>query len=342
MASRIKYSGVFTHGLTAALSCIAISISACQNISSNSEEKIVGGSKDIPLNHPGFTSTVAIVYEDAPATDRTAACTGTVVAKNLILTAAHCIESENKDILNVYFTKNTENGAIVLKKIKVADFRKFPKYLGGNGDLSFDMAWLKLAEPIPDFAVPVPILIDDKLLASQIPVDLAGYGKITMTMSARPFEKRFVTVHIDKFYNKAPYHSLLLFREPEKGMCYGDSGGPLFIKANEKWAVAGVTKGLMGRPLGATGECKNAGIYTFPGMYIDWLEETSGTKLIHIGENKSEQISKIWPKDSVTSIEQLCEKQELSKSEHINLYSIQEFTGKVNCAEAIKLWKAKR
>ena len=341
MTSKFNYPGIFARKLAAVIPII-IAISACQNSPSSSDEKIVGGSGNIPANHPGSTSTVALVYEDAPTEDLRAACTGTVIAKDLILTAAHCVDSVRKGVLTVYFTKNSESRVgSVLKKIKVADFRMFPKFFE-QYEISFDVAWLRLAEPIPDFASPVPIVVDERLLVSGTPVDLAGYGNIAMSFSAGQFEKRFVSVHIEKFINRTPFHALLFFREPEKGMCYGDSGGPLFMKVNGSWAVAGVTKGLVASQFGGNFNCKDTGIYTFPGMYIDWLERTSGTKLTHVGNKKSEQVSEIWAKDSIMTVEQICGKKELSKNEFMKLSAIHFETNKVDCSEAIKAWKARR
>lgn len=341
MTSMIHFSGIFSRKLVASF-CVMILIAGCQIFPTSTDEKIVGGSRDIPADHPGSTSTVALVYENAPPANLRAECTGTVIAKNLILTAAHCVDPARIDVLKVYFTKNSEFGeGVVLRRIKVADYRIFPKFFEPY-DLSFDVAWLKLAEPIPDFALPMPIVVDDKLLVSRTPVDLAGYGNISFGFSAMQFEKRFVTVRIEKFLNRTPFHALLFFREPGKGMCYGDSGGPLFMKVNGRWTVAGVTKGLVTQQFGGNSDCKDTGIYTFPGMYIDWLERTSGTKLTYIGNRKAEQVSDIWVRDSLVPIDQICGRKELSKNEFLKLSDIHFQTNIVDCSEAIKAWNAKR
>jgi hypothetical protein len=114
------------------------------------------------------------------------------------------------------------------------------------------------------------------------------------------------------------------------------------MKVNGRWTVAGVTKGLVTSQFGGNFDCKDTGIYTFPGMYIDWLERTSGTKLTLVGNRKSEQVSEVWPKDSLVPIDHICGLKELSKNEFQKLSDIHFQTKLVDCSEAIKAWKAMR
>ena len=57
--------------------------------------------------------------------------------------------------------------------------------------------------------------------------------------------------------------------------CFGDSGGPLYLKTDDGYVVVGITSRAYA---GVPGDrpCAYGGIYVRPDAIIDWIEEVSG------------------------------------------------------------------
>jgi hypothetical protein len=202
--------------LTAAAT--ALTLGACGKKTEKSELDIVGGrlvtSQD---TGPEKVSTVGLN-----------GCTGTIIARDLILTAAHCYE-------------NSLQGGYVLFGIQFnGRDRKIINIAGSTVNRAYtdphnDVAMLKLASDIPAGYQPV------KLLPSSIPLNpgdvvrQAGYGS-----DNRP--NSFGTLRtVDSRYVGQTRQGGLSVRNGATAACSGDSGGPLYVQKNGEWYTAGIT-----------------------------------------------------------------------------------------------------
>ena len=135
----------------------------------------------------GHQSCSVVLFLKTTKTRRTSAgnvtgtgkngCTGTIVTKDLILTAAHCVPSDRQ------FRPNSNAARFTLRErsassrngtlIGIVAQRRHPSYRGSANDI----ALLKLARPIPSTHRVMPILESSNGITRNKEVVQAGYGK---------------------------------------------------------------------------------------------------------------------------------------------------------------------
>ena len=230
----------------------------------------VFGSVDIP-GDPAPAHTVYIRYDGY-------ICTGSAITLSDILTAAHCIE-EGKVYEIEYMSSN---GQRVRHESEVTHAEKF---LPEAGSHFFDIGHIKLANPLPNVIQPVTLLADHALIGTAEIHTVSGYGGSETgvgTLQSIPvgFEE-----YLHRPYNQ---HLLLYSKEPGKGPCGGDSGGPSFAKIDGKWVQVGVFSGYSKHFNLADSCISGSSTYNFVGAYIKWLRDKTGNQLkIHGTYNPS-------------------------------------------------------
>jgi Leucine-rich repeat (LRR) protein len=252
-------------------------------------QRIIAGR--IPeAGHPSVASTVALVEAARPTL---AFCSGTLVAPRLVVTAAHCVRRRSVATPDFQVLFGASAWDREAKRVPVAGFG-VPTPSSASHFPNFDLAWVKLAEDAPEGAVPVEILQDPAVLQSlreapDFHVTLSGFG-LTATNcpgggSSCAGQKRTVDVRFKEYLRSSRFFHLLVLSEPGVGACNGDSGGPAYVRWNERWYLIGATNGATailtpeaidrGRP-----RCENGGsIHTFVGAYSRWLQDASGVAL---------------------------------------------------------------
>lgn len=169
-------------------------------------------------------------------------CTGVLVDRYVVATAAHCVKDGNPE--QVYFgtdpKKKSDDGTF----IDVIDAEAHPKFV--KKTLTNDVAVLALAKRAP--VKPVPILEDgdlgdDDWVGTEI--RLVGFGLTKSNGTAG--KKRVGTTTIDDVDEKT-FH----FTAEPSQTCQGDSGGPAF-------ATIGGTKTLVGITSFGDADCEKYG-----------------------------------------------------------------------------------
>jgi trypsin len=187
------------------------------------------------------------------------ACTGTVIAPRVILTAGHCVQDLNLggftppaeyEVATGRANPRQDGGGEVLE---VSATHVFPGFDPGN--THGDAALLILATPTSAPAIPLATAADSALYGAGTQVTLAGWGLTRFGAKSAPESLRSTsTVVLDQgackrqtrsFY--PPYSStveMCTTDPPDRlnGGCFGDSGGPAIAHRADGSAVEiGVT-----------------------------------------------------------------------------------------------------
>lgn len=170
------------------------------------------------------------------------ACTGTVVSPRVILTAAHCIESQESGAFTPPSAYAVATGVTSPREatapniFRVTETHIFPGFDPGN--LRGDAGVLILDRPTTAPALPMASAADAALYAGGTPVQLAGWGLTRANARSGPGSLRAtaMTVQAPGFCKRKtrsfypPYSAagqLCTLATPAKsGGCFGDSGGP--------------------------------------------------------------------------------------------------------------------
>jgi hypothetical protein len=216
-------------------------------------------------------------------------CTGTVLNKNFILTAAHCVKGQNSSDLAVNFSLNSVtfkeqlNPATRITDIenkftirKVKSFAIHPLY---DGSGSHDVALILLDGETPADSVPVQILPDQYVdLANNkttfdlqnIEVILMGFGLISEDPSTDTEILRVTTV-------PAVFNEQFVITDQTKGTggCNGDSGGPAFFIFENVTYQVGITHG----PRAGSTTCHEQGEWVNPALNKNFLADAQAALL---------------------------------------------------------------
>jgi hypothetical protein len=218
--------------------------------------RIVGGIGGVAVL--GFPDCVAVGARNQWC------CTGTLIAPNLVVTAAHCEgECDSRAFIGVDVDK-PDDGRIV----KVRDRAVHPSY--ETREPHGDVALLILDEAIDDVAP--RRIAPATALDRQQSVRVVGYGHTDVDGSTGYGERRLVDVPLatndprfggdpaTEFVAGAPFL--------DRDSCSGDSGGPAYVSRRGRWLLVGATSRATASSLRT---CGDGGVYTFLPAYDDWL-----------------------------------------------------------------------
>ena len=203
---------------------------------------IIGGEMAMPAEYP-----TVVALEEQPGNWF---CTGTLIAKNWVLTAAHCVADGPMTGLHVRFDDADVNDTTGGKVVAIAEVHANPMFDWEAWDN--DIALLKLAEDVTD-REPTPILRDAVAVGTQV-LDV-GYGVADNNDGGGGLLRRVEKTTADCAGANDPGVSganlLCMDASDGRGSCFGDSGGPTFATVGGARVVAGVTSGGTGEQCGA-------------------------------------------------------------------------------------------
>jgi secreted trypsin-like serine protease len=230
------------------------------------------------LGAPGLASAVvgnAPPAEDIPAVmivgSRGNSCTGTLVAADLVLTAAHCV-MHGSEYKIVDFDGKRQPMLRDVTQVRQHPRFNIQSFLAHRA--TADVALLKLAFPLR--AAPAQIAIGAPQTAAGDPILIAGYG-VTQRGDGRSGGTLRAAALVAT--GKPGNLQLRLFDQstrndrPGLGACTGDSGGPALIEKAGKLLVIGVISWSTG-PNNSDG-CGGLSGITPLTLYRAWIAETA-------------------------------------------------------------------
>ncbi len=200
-------------------------------------------------------------------------CTATAIARDLLLTAGHCVEADGR-----YKLADTVPGQVpTLKDVVRAvrhpqfDMKRLLSHLA-----TADIALLKLAEPAPAHVVPAQLAAGDEPIAIGDVLTVAGIG-----VTVRGAERLDGLAHVAALTVTGHPSSLevRLFDPATKGLsaglgaCTGDSGAPAFRDDNGALKVVGTVSWSTGPNL--TAGCGGLTGLTPLARYRQWIVDTA-------------------------------------------------------------------
>jgi secreted trypsin-like serine protease len=193
------------------------------------------------------------IFGGEPSTDRRATalvhlgtggyCSGTVMTPRTVLTAAHCLSPD----MSVTIGAQT---------FQVADTLRHPDYRSAPYN---DLALLFFEQDLPG---PYVSKVYDAAKATECGGLLAqGWGKSeTSAVDLNESDYRVVKENIKTLYTK---------QLNTGGICFGDSGGPLYAMVGGETQIAGVTSTTY------SNDCLIGGDHVRLSYYVPWLEENT-------------------------------------------------------------------
>jgi V8-like Glu-specific endopeptidase len=184
-------------------------------------------------------------------------CSGVVLAQDLVMTAAHCLEPKGGGIpVEGFVSEVRVHGESVAEVVPHPDFRKAERFVG-------DIALVKLKQPLP--AGFVPALLQARTVKEGDRVIVGGFGTADQKdqyATLRSGVLVVVSTYIGMFYIRDVPHG-----GPRLAACHGDSGGPVFTY---RGLIA-----LVGIMVGGEGDCTGTTRVVPVSQHHEWITETA-------------------------------------------------------------------
>lgn len=182
-------------------------------------------------------------------------CTGTLIAPNWVLSASHCNHSRGATIC---FGSDPSDANICFRAINVYE---------PSADMSLLELEADVTREIPGIT-PIPLLTED-MDNTWIgrTAEAAGYGQME---NGRSGTRKFTAEPIVRLRSE----TVTIDGEGERGVCFGDSGGPLMVIASDG------TVRISGVLSNGDGSCVGQDNYTRVDTFRDWIEGYTGPTIV--------------------------------------------------------------
>lgn len=224
---------------------------------------------ELTLQNPITPHIVAVCESRGQNRCVRAPCTAVLLANNFVVTAAHCVSDDPRNMSVLFGTNLISPVSEVRSVIAGARSQYWEKnqYLDKNQG---DIAVLRYSGVTPANYKPAQLLADPRVLTSQTKVILAGFGvNNSLTKSGSGVLRAGLAQISNPQFAET---EVLIDQKNKNGACYGDSGGPIFIFSNNKYYFWGiVSRGFKDED----DHCDDFSVATNVMVYKAWIQRVA-------------------------------------------------------------------
>uniref|UniRef100_A0A1B6KD40 Peptidase S1 domain-containing protein n=1 Tax=Graphocephala atropunctata TaxID=36148 RepID=A0A1B6KD40_9HEMI len=213
-------------------------------------------------------------------------CGGTLVAANVVITAAHCVwkrPAKNQFVVLGHLNRKlpTENRKDLIHKVKRIYI--LPVYRDRTNGWSSDIAILILDSPAQISRHVQPACLPDKKNITVSPYTMAivsGWGKnedkidsSSLYYAKMPIiDLRKCLSHLPQSFQKyLSYTTFCAGYINGTGVCNGDSGGGLLTRYNGRWQLQGIVSVSSSKEISSFCHPRNYALFTKVQVFIPWI-----------------------------------------------------------------------
>lgn len=205
-------------------------------------------------------------------------CTGFIISENAILTAAHCVDYKELISGVISFNSGEEQKTFTSEQIHI-----HPDYVSAIDRFEYDelrdLAVVKLTQPVKILKTIVPLMNKPELNLKSFSFRALGYGKQQgsfLKKASGISELKQKNLVVAEYNPISPYFESF---QPQGGVCFGDSGGPVLIKINNRDYILGVTIQVLFNPSKIFDPqyepCAEKAVFLNIPYFYDWIQKTA-------------------------------------------------------------------
>ncbi|WP_413582532.1 S1 family peptidase [Bdellovibrio sp. HCB288] len=254
---------------SASLPALAALLSVMATLATPYSQAIVGGTE---VAAGDVLANKVVLILGTTQTGGRGYCSGTMIDKDIVLTAAHCFETVIKNYYVIPNINMSPDSGYEREKfnIPVTKWVIHEDYDKPDAKVFSDIALLKLERAVPEKYTPVKFY-DGRSEAAPFAI-LAGFGKTSESRIDQTYLRFTAKENSEiKIDYKDQIGTMIMSNGQTKGACEGDSGGPVFYGVNGEFQQVGIISTTVGPDIMST--CSGLVIATHLPRFLPWIEK---------------------------------------------------------------------